>query len=162
MAGSLRVPEGLDGWGASSLRSASERIFNSSENIFSTTASNRRSKDDEEDLKWAALEKLPTYDRLNVSLLRLDQSKSGKHDQVDVRKIGLETRQQLLDRLVHIVDHDNEIFVTKLRERIDRVGITLPVVEVRYEHLNVDAEVYVGGRAMPTLINSTLNMIEVS
>ncbi|KAF9593932.1 hypothetical protein IFM89_026175 [Coptis chinensis] len=162
MARSVRVSESLDGWGAASLRSASQRIFHTSENIFSTTASTRRSRDDEEDLKWAALEKLPTYDRLTVSLLKLDASKSGKvkHDQVDVRKIGLETRQELLDRLVHIVDNDNENFVAKLRERIDRVGITLPEVEVRYEHLNVNAEVYVGGRAMPTLINGTLNMIE--
>ncbi|PIA48197.1 hypothetical protein AQUCO_01400641v1, partial [Aquilegia coerulea] len=119
-------------------------------------------KDDEDDLKWAALEKLPTYDRMRVSLLKQNQTKSGKfsHDQVEVSKLGLETRQELLDRLVRIVDHDNENFVAKLRERIDRVGITLPELEVRYEHLNVDAEVYVGGRAMPTLINWTLNMIE--
>ncbi|KAF8398268.1 hypothetical protein HHK36_017195 [Tetracentron sinense] len=162
MAGSMRVAEGAEGWRAASLRSASKKMFQRSESIFATTASTRRSNDDEEDLRWAALEKLPTYDRLTVSLLRVDQSKSGKriHDQVDVRNIGLEARQDLVDRLVHIVEHDNEFFVQKLRERIDRVGIALPEVEVRYENLNVSAEVYVGGRAMPTLVNSTLNMAE--
>ncbi|KAF9593931.1 hypothetical protein IFM89_026174 [Coptis chinensis] len=160
--GSVRVPEILDDRGAASVRLASKRTVLASESIFTTTASTRRSRDDEEDLKWAALEKLPTYDRLNVSLLKLEQTKSGKvhHDQVDVRKLNLKTRHELLERLVHIVDHDNEVFVAKLRKRIDRVGIILPEVEVRYEHLNVDTEVYVGGRAMPTLLNATLNAIE--
>ncbi|KAL4180885.1 hypothetical protein AMTRI_Chr12g234600 [Amborella trichopoda] len=55
---------------------------------------------------------------------------------------------------------DNEIFVKKLRERIDRVNITLPEVEIRYEQLRVDAEAYLGGRALPTLLNATLNTLE--
>ncbi|XP_010273226.1 PREDICTED: pleiotropic drug resistance protein 1-like [Nelumbo nucifera] len=167
MSGSMRKTEGIEALRAASLRSsslrgASQRMFRSGESIFTTSASIRRSNDDEEELKWAALEKLPTYDRLNVSLLKLDKSKSGHdiQDQVDVRRIDLEARRNLVDRLVNIVDHDNELFVQKLRERIDRVGITLPEVEVRYEHLNVGAEVYVGRRAMPTLLNSSLNMVE--
>jgi len=40
------------------------------------------------------------------------------------------------------------------------VGILLPEIEVRYEHLNIDATAYVGGRALLTLINYTANMIE--
>ncbi|KAL4180863.1 hypothetical protein AMTRI_Chr12g234470 [Amborella trichopoda] len=55
---------------------------------------------------------------------------------------------------------DNKIFVKKLRERIDRVNITLPEVEIRYEQLRVDAEAYLGGRALPTLLNATLNTLE--
>ncbi|KAL4180879.1 hypothetical protein AMTRI_Chr12g234550 [Amborella trichopoda] len=51
---------------------------------------------------------------------------------------------------------DNEIFVKKLRERIDKVNITLPEVETRYEQLRVDAEAYLGGRALPTLLNACL------
>ncbi|XP_074586920.1 ABC transporter G family member 36-like [Curcuma longa] len=48
----------------------------------------------------------------------------------------------------------------KLRDRMDRVGIDLPTIEVRYEHLSVEAEAHVGGRGMPTLINATLNVLE--
>ncbi|KAF5177354.1 hypothetical protein FRX31_033061, partial [Thalictrum thalictroides] len=70
------------------------------------------------------------------------------YDIVDFKKIELKTH--------------NKPFLAKLRERIDRVGITLPKVEVRYEHLNVKADKYMGGRMVPTLINSTLNIIEVS
>lgn len=43
-----------------------------------------------------------------------------------------------------------------------RVGIELPQIEVRYEHLSVEAEVYVGARALPTLLNSAINVVEVS
>lgn len=42
-----------------------------------------------------------------------------------------------------------------------RVGIELPKIEVRYEHLAIEGEAYVGTRALPTLINSTLNAVEV-
>ncbi|XP_068652846.1 ABC transporter G family member 39-like [Aristolochia californica] len=138
-------------------------MFQRSESVFSTTsASTRRNSDDEEDLKWAALEKLGTYDRLTVSLLKLGDSKSGhyRHDQIDVRNVSPEARREILDRLIRIPDQDNDFFVQKLRERMDRVGITLPEVEIRFEHLYVDAEVYSGGRAMPTLLNAFLNVTE--
>ena len=43
-----------------------------------------------------------------------------------------------------------------------RVGIDVPTIEVRYEHLNVDAEAYVGGRALPSFFNFGINIIEVT
>ncbi|KAL7000239.1 Pleiotropic drug resistance protein 2 [Sarracenia purpurea var. burkii] len=33
-------------------------------------------------------------------------------------------------------------------------------IEVRYEHLPIEGDLYVGNRALPTLLNSTLNAIE--
>lgn len=42
-----------------------------------------------------------------------------------------------------------------------RVGLDLPTIEVRYEHLSVDAEAYVGGRALPTVFNFMVNILEV-
>lgn len=41
------------------------------------------------------------------------------------------------------------------------MGIEIPKIEVRYEHLSVEGDVYVGSRALPTLLNVTLNTIEV-
>lgn len=38
----------------------------------------------------------------------------------------------------------------------------MPEVEIRFENFSVDAEVYSIGRAMPTLTNSVMNVIEVS
>ena len=43
----------------------------------------------------------------------------------------------------------------------NRVGIDVPKVEVRFEKLSIEGDAYVGSRALPTLLNSSLNMIEV-
>ena len=43
----------------------------------------------------------------------------------------------------------------------NRVGLGIPTVEVRFEHLTVDAEAYVGSRALPTIFNFSANILEV-
>lgn len=43
-----------------------------------------------------------------------------------------------------------------------RVGIDLPTIEVRFEHVNVEAEAYVGSRGLPTFINFSVNIVEVN
>ena len=43
-----------------------------------------------------------------------------------------------------------------------RVGIDLPEIEVRFEHLTIDAEAHVGSRALPSFIYSAFNQIEVT
>ncbi|CAL5359015.1 unnamed protein product [Camellia sinensis] len=44
--------------------------------------------------------------------------------------------------------------------RLEEVGIDLPTIEVRFEHLNVNSEAYVGGRALPTILNFSINILE--
>lgn len=56
--------------------------------------------------------------------------------------------------------------LTKLRLKLfiecnDRVGIDLPTIEVRFDHLKVEAEVHVGGRALPTFVNFMSNFVDV-
>lgn len=41
------------------------------------------------------------------------------------------------------------------------MGIEIPKIEVRYENLSVEGDVYVGSRALPTLLNATFNTLEV-
>ncbi|CAI9097793.1 OLC1v1034285C1 [Oldenlandia corymbosa var. corymbosa] len=43
---------------------------------------------------------------------------------------------------------------------IERVGIEVPKIEVRYNNFSVEGEVYIGCRALPTLLNTTLNVLE--
>ena len=43
-----------------------------------------------------------------------------------------------------------------------RVGIDIPSIEVRYEHLNIDAEAFSASRALPTFVNFHKNLFEVS
>ncbi|CAL5444031.1 unnamed protein product [Camellia sinensis] len=40
------------------------------------------------------------------------------------------------------------------------VGIDIPTIEVKFEHLNVEAEGYVGRRALPTFVNFSANILE--
>ena len=46
-------------------------------------------------------------------------------------------------------------------EIIFRVGVDLPTIEVRYEHVTVEAEAHVGSRALPSFINFSINIVEV-
>ncbi|GKU98337.1 hypothetical protein SLEP1_g11352 [Rubroshorea leprosula] len=122
-----------------------------------------RQQDEEEQVQWAAIERLPTYDRLRKGMLIRQVLDDGRviHDEVDVTKLGMQDKKVLMDRILKVVEEDNEQFLQKLRGRTDRVGIEIPKIEVRYEHLSVEGDVYVGGRALPTLLNVTLNTIEV-
>ncbi|KAK3411032.1 hypothetical protein EUGRSUZ_J03047 [Eucalyptus grandis] len=114
-------------------------------------------EDDEEALKWAALERLPTFDRLRKGILTTSR---GGGDEVDVLNLGFQEKKKLLERLVRVAEEDNESFLLKLKNRIARVGIDLPKIEVRYEHLNVETEGFVGSRALPNFINFGLNFVE--
>ncbi|KAI6671873.1 hypothetical protein NL676_006758 [Syzygium grande] len=120
--------------------------------------------EDEEALKWAAIERLPTYDRLRTSIFQtFVETDEHNHEQkfvLDVRKMDLNDRQQFIDRIFKVAEEDNERFLVKLRNRIDKVGIQLPTVEVRFEHLNVEADCHIGSRALPTLTNVALNIAE--
>lgn len=40
--------------------------------------------------------------------------------------------------------------------------MVLPSVEVRYEHLNIEADAYIGSRALPTFTNFITNFLEVN
>ncbi|KAK9229255.1 hypothetical protein WN944_022214 [Citrus x changshan-huyou] len=129
---------------STSLRGSISRWRTSSVGAFSKSL---REEDDEEALKWAALEKLPTYNRLRKGLLTTSR---GEAFEVDVSNLGLQQRQRLINKLVKVTEVDNEKFLLKLKSRIDRVGIDLPKVEVRYEHLNVEGEAYLASKALPS------------
>lgn len=75
-----------------------------------------REEDDEESLKWATLEKLPTYDRIRTGLLKGAEGST----QVDVGRFGIDERKILFDRLLKSAEEDNEKLLRKLRDRIDR------------------------------------------
>lgn len=110
--GSLRVQSGR----TSSLRSASNNLWrNTGMDVFSRSS---REEDDEEALKWASLEKLPTFDRLKKGLLF---GSTGPSNEIDIDNLGFEQRKHLVDRLVKVADEDNEKFLLKLRRRIDRL-----------------------------------------
>ncbi|XP_062194077.1 ABC transporter G family member 53 isoform X2 [Phragmites australis] len=138
----------------SSLRREGSVWSAASNNVFSQSLS--RGEDDEEALRWAALEKLPTYDRARTTVLAMPE---GELREVNVQKLGAEERHALLQRLAWVGD-DHQRFLSKFKDRVDRVGIQLPTIEVRYENLNVEAEAYVGSRGLPTILNTYANVLE--
>lgn len=98
------------------------------DNVFgrASAQSRRDEADDEEALKWAALEKLPTLDRLHTTILQKHVGSRIVHEEVDVRRMGFLERQQIIDGLLKVTEEDNERFLKKLRARIDRLGRTRP------------------------------------
>lgn len=140
--------------GGSLRRNSSVWRSQRSDVIFSQST---REEDDEEALKWASLEKLPTYDRLRKGIL---MASHGAGNEIDIHALGFQDKKSLVQRLVNVTEEDNEKFLLKLKNRIERVGIDIPTIEVRYENLCVEAEVYVGSRALPSFVNFMTNIVE--
>jgi hypothetical protein len=96
------------------------------DDVFSRSRSFSREsgEDDEEALRWAALEKLPTFVRLQRAVLPPvhDDDADGADGAapravVDVRGLGPHERRALL---VHVAQEDNERFLQKLKDRVER------------------------------------------
>ncbi|KAM0032055.1 putative P-loop containing nucleoside triphosphate hydrolase, ABC-transporter [Helianthus debilis subsp. tardiflorus] len=122
---------------------------------------------DEEALRWAALEKLPTYNRVRTTIFKNFNISADLKDRtpserllLDVRELDAKAHQEFIDKIFKDAEEDNGKFLTKFRERVDRVGITLPTVEVRFQNLTIEADCYVGDRALPSLPNAARNMVE--
>ncbi|KAL6638325.1 hypothetical protein ACP70R_025897 [Stipagrostis hirtigluma subsp. patula] len=132
------------------------------EDPFGRAQSEQEHRDDEENLRWAALEKLPTYDRMRQGIIRRalgdDDADRGAVEVVDIPKLaGGDAGRALLERLFQ---DDTERFLRRLKDRIDMVGIELPTIEVRYEQLAVEADAVVASRALPTLWNAATNFLQ--
>ncbi|RWR83055.1 ABC transporter G family member 36 [Cinnamomum micranthum f. kanehirae] len=148
--------ENADLYKVESLLQAGSSVWsrNNVEDIFSLSS---RNEDDEEALKWAALEKQPTYDRIRKGIVSID---TGELKEVNVKDLHYQERKNLLERLIKVGEDDTEKFLLKLKNRVEKVGIELPTIEVRFEHLKIEAEAYVGSRGSPTVINFIFNMLE--
>ncbi|KAF3444741.1 hypothetical protein FNV43_RR14434 [Rhamnella rubrinervis] len=102
--------------------------------------------DDEVELQWAAIERLPTFERVRSV--------------IDVAKLGAHERRVFVDKLINHVEHDNRRLLQKLKQRIDSVGVDLPTVEVRYQNLFVEADCeIVNGKPLPTLWNTLKSVL---
>lgn len=76
--------------------------------------------DDEEALKWAAVERLPTYDRVRTSVLH---KASGSVKQVDVRQLTPLETSELLDKLMQETQDENNSLLLGVRKRLDKYAL---------------------------------------
>jgi hypothetical protein len=99
------------------------------DDVFSVGRDSRRTSlvdGDEEALKWAAIEKLPTYNRLRTSIIKsfveseVQGNKLLLHREVDVRKLDMNDRKTFIDNLFKVAEEDNEKFLKKFRQRVDK------------------------------------------
>ncbi|XP_021295214.1 ABC transporter G family member 29-like isoform X2 [Herrania umbratica] len=162
----------------SSIRSSLSWTSRRMEDVFAgasrLSGSSTRAEEEEEALRWAAIEKLPTYKRLRTSIIKSfaessdhqDQGHGNRHEfaprEVDVRKLEMDDRQKFINAVFKVAEEDNEKFLKRFRNRVDKVGIQLPTVEVRFEHLSIQADTYMGSRALPTLPNVAQNIAELA
>ncbi|OVA08561.1 ABC transporter-like [Macleaya cordata] len=87
---------------------------------------------DEEALRWAALEKLPTYDRLRTSIIKSyveNETQAGvfklEHKEVDVRSLDMNQRHEFIESIFKVAEEDNDKFLRKFRDRIDKMTLLL-------------------------------------
>ncbi|GKF08732.1 hypothetical protein Tco_0042956 [Tanacetum coccineum] len=102
-----------------------EDVFTRSRGGSHDGRSSRHSQEDEEALRWAALEKLPTFNRLRTTIFKSylpgDQKDvSVEQMLLDVRDLDPDAQQNFIDKIFRIAEEDNEIFLRKFRDRIDK------------------------------------------
>ncbi|KAK9141567.1 hypothetical protein Syun_010967 [Stephania yunnanensis] len=132
--------------------SGSESVFGRSNSI------GEDGGDDEEALRWAALQRLPTYKRVRRGFFR---NVGGDVAEVSVGELQADEQKLLLNRLVSAVDDDVERFFDRMRHRFDAVALEFPKIEVRFQNLKVWTYVHTGRRALPTIPNFIFNMVEL-
>ncbi|KAE8693681.1 ABC transporter G family member 37 [Hibiscus syriacus] len=150
------------------LRSSFRQIASSFRSTTSDLAvsSFRANNDDDVELQWAAIQRLPTFERLRTSFfdheLLNDTSKVEEDIKVDrkrkvinVTELGALERRFFIEKLITKIEEDNLRLLKKLKERIDRVGLDLPTIEVRFQNLSVEADCeVVQGKPITTLWNT--------
>jgi hypothetical protein len=165
----LLLPSASASWRAAA---ASFRESLSRSVSFSLSQRHEQEKDDDVELRWAAVERLPTLDRLHTSLQQLHAAADKDQDQlqappapwqaVDVRTLGAAERRTVVDTLVANIHRDNLRLLRKQRQRMDRVGVRPPTVEVRWRDVQVEAECQVvHGKPLPTIWNAVVSNLSV-
>ncbi|XP_039008350.1 pleiotropic drug resistance protein 3-like [Hibiscus syriacus] len=152
---------------ARNLRSSFRQLSSSFRNATSNHAmssSFRENNDDEVALQWAAIQRLPSFKRLRTSLLdhRLLVDDTSKEEDdikthrkrmlVDVTELRAMEHHVFIEKLITKIEDDNLRLLKKLKEKIDRVGLQLSTIEVRFQNLSVEADCeVVQGMPIPTL-----------
>ncbi|RVW41598.1 Pleiotropic drug resistance protein 3 [Vitis vinifera] len=125
-----------------------------------------KEKDDEVDLQWAAIERLPTFERVRTSLFGHHGLNDGKEELgkrvIHVTKLGALECNVFINKLLKKIEENNHQLLQKLREGMDRQAAPLFLLEVRYQNLSIEAECeVVHGEPLPTLWNTLKSTFHV-
>ncbi|KAJ4834689.1 hypothetical protein Tsubulata_003590 [Turnera subulata] len=110
--------------------------------------SNAEALEDEDELVWEAISRLPSQKRGTTAILRRSPSEYAarggegqRAEAIDVTKLDRANRELLVKKALATNEQDNSRLLAAIKERLDRVGIEVPKVEVRFKNLSVEAKV---------------------
>lgn len=103
-----------------SLRSSFRRVTSSFRSNSALSAATNVDLDDEVLLKWAEIERLPTFDRIHSSLFNENEDATQGRKVVNVRKLGAPEKHLFIEKLIKHIEHDNLRLLHKMRKRIDK------------------------------------------
>ncbi|KAL3696050.1 hypothetical protein R1sor_010126 [Riccia sorocarpa] len=121
--------------------------------------------EDDQEAEWKAIDELPLEQRRYTGLIEVPNEGEGyirrrKFQVRDMRTLEKSERLEVVEKACVTSGQDNERLLVHWKQRIDRACVSLPTVEVRFDKLSINAEVYTGSRALPTLLNFVRNMLE--
>ncbi|KAL5225223.1 hypothetical protein ABZP36_011862 [Zizania latifolia] len=131
----------------------------------------RRAAEEEVDLLWAAIERLPSAKRRSHAVVLPDPDGlggsgggggggDGGGQVVDVRRLDRPGLQRVLRHALATTELDNANLLHGIKARFDAVELEVPQVEVTFQNLTVSTDVHIGSRALPTLVNYVHNIAE--
>ncbi|KAL1829234.1 hypothetical protein ACET3Z_007646 [Daucus carota] len=105
-----------------------------------------------------------TFGSSKTTVSKTDQhtsvKKDDENDAVVHKEMNTHDGKIFIDKFFEIPEEDNDKFLRKIRTRMDKAGIDLPKVEVRFQNLSVEGNCLIGDRALPTLPNVAWNVAE--
>lgn len=119
-----------------SLRSSFRRISSSFRSTSGVVSAKEDNENDEYQLQWAEIDRLPTFERLRSSLFEEYDDRNETDDTkgkrvIDVTKLGALERHVFIEKLIKHIENDNLRLLQKLRKRIDRYVIYLNTIETQ-------------------------------
>ncbi|KAL5782780.1 hypothetical protein ACOSP7_007809 [Xanthoceras sorbifolium] len=146
-----------------SIRSSFTSHVSSFDTVTSVNSEQHSDDDDSSEYKllYAAVQRLPTFERITTALFDVrDEENVARKRLINVTKLGAEELRMFIEKLIKHIENDNLRLLQKIRNRIDKVDVQLPTVEVRYKNLTAEAECeVVHGKPLPTFWNTTKGIL---
>lgn len=109
-----------------SIRSSFRSHVSSFRSISTVISEPENDEGDENALEWAAIDRLPTFERITIALFDEKDVNSGNNGgvpvkrMVDVAKLEAQERHMFIEKLIKHIENDNLRLLKKIRKRIDK------------------------------------------
>lgn len=94
--------------------------FRSYASSFRSVAHDNDPNNDEFEQQWAAVDRLPTFERITTALFDDKNGDVAGKRVVNITKLGAEERHMFIEKLIKHIENDNLRLFQKIRKRIDK------------------------------------------